>query len=57
MNLSLDMQIQKVEVIIEKIEENWNQSSAIMLYLLFLTAFATYPLILCCSRFLMILII
>lgn len=57
MNLSLDMQIQKVEVIIEKIEENWNQSSAIMLYLLFLTAFATYPLILCCSRFLMIMII
>ena len=57
MNLSLDMQIQKVEVLIEKVEENWNQPVVIMLYLLFLTAFATYPLILCCSRFLMIMII
>ena len=57
MNLSLDMQIQKVEVLIEKVEENWNQSVVIMLYLLFLTAFATYPLILCCSRFLMIMMI
>ena len=43
--------------VIEKVEENWNQPVVIMLYLLFLTAFATYPLILCCSRFLMTMII
>lgn len=43
MKMSLDLQVQKVEAIIEKLEEYWNQSTVVSLYLLFLTAFATYP--------------